>query len=236
MSENYENDMGMERKSLEEGTDASGQQAGYEAGQEPESGAEGGEPRQDRAEQEALQGNPTNGNDAYGSPTSGNDAYGNPAYGNNAYGNNAYGNASYGTPDNHPNAYGGNPYGQNGQTYGQPYPGYYVAGSRRKKDGIAFGVASLVLGIVTIVLFCFCISWITGILAIVFGIVQLVKYEKKGLAIGGIITGAVGLLLTILLYGLMFSDLDSMHRYNSIYDHIYDDIYDEFYDEFYDGV
>ena len=95
-------------------------------------------------------------------------------------------------------------------------------------------MTSLVLGIFTIVLFCTCISWITGILAIIFGIIQLVKYRQKGLAIGGIITASIGLLLTIILYTAAFAGMGSTSTYNDIYNEIYDDIYDDIYDGSYD--
>lgn len=118
--------------------------------------------------------------------------------------------------------YGTENYGGN-DVYGKP-----------KNDSNGFGVASLVLGIMTLLLFCMCISWITGLLAIIFGIVQLVKSRKKGLAIGGIITGAIGLLLSILLYAGVFLNFSNPGRVH-IYDDFYNDFYDDFYDEFYEN-
>lgn len=248
MSRDYENDAGMDsgmdtgmEKKDQEGTAGfSGQETGDDVSRQDTGVVTGQGASQDNTENNVY------GNAANGSASIGNAPYGSDSYGSDSYGipsdnpNASYGtpgndpNASYGTPGSDPNAYGGAFGYQSGQTYGQPYPGYYTAGGQKKKDGIAFGVASLVLGIVTIVFFCSCISWITGILAIVFGIVQLVKYSKKGLAIGGIITGAVGLVLTLILYVTIFFNYGSVYRYNDIYDHIYDDIYDEFYDGLYD--
>lgn len=49
-----------------------------------------------------------------------------------------------------------------------------------KSESIGFGIASLVLGILSLLLFCTCINWLTGILAIIFGIIQIVKSEKRG--------------------------------------------------------
>lgn len=70
-----------------------------------------------------------------------------------------------------------------------------------------FGIASLVLGIVSIVLCCTCIEFITGPLAIIFGIVHLAGNKpQKGLGIAGIICGAAGLLLGIMLVGVGFSN------------------------------
>ena len=107
----------------------------------------------------------------------------------------------------------------------------------RKSDSIGFGIASLVLGILALVFFCTCINVIAGILAIVFGIIQLTQYEKKGLAIGGLVTGIIGVLLTILLYTSVFVNYDpGMNGYENgsfgdIYDGIYNDIYDEVYQD-----
>ena len=69
-----------------------------------------------------------------------------------------------------------------------------------KKDTQGFGIASMVLGIISLLLFCTCVNWITGILAIVFGILQLVRGREKGFAIAGIITAALSILLAIILY------------------------------------
>ena len=83
----------------------------------------------------------------------------------------------------------------------------------------------------------FFISWITGILAIIFGIIQLVKGNKKGMAIVGLITGGIGFAASIILYILIFfTGLGSYSSYNDIYDHIYDDIYDDIEDSMDDGT
>ena len=142
----------------------------------------------------------------------------NPYYTNTSYGN---GNTNYN-------------YGQsNGSTdynYGQP-------NGNNKSESEGFGIASLILGIITVLLFCTCISWITGILAIIFGILQLVKGNKKGMAIVGLITGGIGFAASIILYILIFfTGLGSYSSYNDIYDHIYDDIYDDIEDSMDDGT
>ena len=116
---------------------------------------------------------------------------------------------------------------------GQPAGRY----GSNKSESEGFGIASLVLGIITVLLFCTCISWITGILAIIFGIIQLVKGNKKGMAIVGLITGGIGFAASIILYILIFfTGLGSYSSYNDIYDHIYDDIYDDIEDSMDDGT
>ena len=59
--------------------------------------------------------------------------------------------------------------------YQQPYPQYQQPVKPPKGDGIGFGVASLVLGAVSILMFGCCVNYILAIIAIALGIVQLVK-------------------------------------------------------------
>ena len=156
----------------------------------------------------------------------------NPYYTNTSYGNGGT-NYNYGQA----NDSAGYNYGQsNGSTeynYGQPAGRY----GSNKSESEGFGIASLVLGIITALLFCTCISWITGILAIIFGIIQLVKGNKKGMAIVGLITGGIGFAASIILYILIFfTSLGSYSNYDDIYNHIYDDIYDDIENSMDDGT
>lgn len=65
-------------------------------------------------------------------------------------------------------------------------------------------IAAMVLGIVSIVLCClYGISIICGILAIIFGIIGL-KSVGRGMAISGIITGAIGIFISITIFVLLF--------------------------------
>lgn len=155
----------------------------------------------------------------------------NPYYTNTSYGNGGtnynYGQANDSAGYNYgqPNGSAEYNYGQsNGSTeynYGQPAGRY----GSNKSESEGFGIASLVLGIITVLLFCTCISWITGILAIIFGIIQLVKGNKKGMAIVGLITGGIGFIASVILYILIFfTSLGSYSNYDDIYNHIYDDI------------
>ena len=75
------------------------------------------------------------------------------------------------------------------QFYQEPYQEQYQPVSQ------GFGVASLAIGIVSMVLFCSCINIPLAILAIVFGIIQLTKPgSRKGMAIGGIVTAVISLI------------------------------------------
>ena len=106
-----------------------------------------------------------------------------------------------------PQSQPGSPYGtQPGALYGtqppmQSQPGLaYGSQKKPKKDSIAYGVTSLVLGIVSVFLFACCINYITAIIAIVFGILQLVKCKKKGMAITGLVTSGISIILSIVLW------------------------------------
>jgi hypothetical protein len=167
----------------------------------------------------------------------------NPYYTNTSYGNGGtnynYGQANDSAGYNYgqPNGSAEYNYGQsNGSTeynYGQPAGRY----GSNKSESEGFGIASLVLGIITVLLFCTCISWITGILAIIFGIIQLVKGNKKGMAIVGLITGGIGFIASVILYILIFfTSLGSYSNYDDIYNHIYDDIYDDIENSMDDGT
>lgn len=71
-----------------------------------------------------------------------------------------------------------------------------------KKKGL--GIASMVCGILAMLLLCPLVPFIAllglapllfGLVALALGIVQIVKNEDKGMAIAGIVCGAVGALL-----------------------------------------
>ncbi len=68
-----------------------------------------------------------------------------------------------------------------------------------QKNRNGFAIASLVLGILSIVLSClWFISIPCGILAIIFGGLGM-KSEKRGLAIAGIVTGIIGTIALIII-------------------------------------
>lgn len=63
-----------------------------------------------------------------------------------------------------------------------------------------FCIASMVLGIISLV---FCCAWIIsipcGILAIIFGILGI-KSMQKGMAIAGLITASIGLIISFIIF------------------------------------
>lgn len=113
---------------------------------------------------------------------------------------NPYGNP-YGNPYENPygNQYQYNPYGG--------APREPQRGPHGKKMSVGLGIASLVIGIISLMCFCTGLNVILAILAIVFGIVQLATCESKGLAIGGIVMAAISIVLTAITYGLLFSNV-----------------------------
>ncbi len=160
--------------------------------------------------------NANNWQDAYGNNNA-NNTYGNNTYGNqngsNPYGDNTYGN-QYNQYQNN-----GNPYVNNGPT----------VGPTGKKIGTGFGIASMVLGILALCTFCACINIPLAILAIIFGIIQLVAYEKKGFAIAGIITAVLSIILFVGCYTILASNPefnDAVER--SIEDGDFEDYLDEY--------
>lgn len=118
-------------------------------------------------------------------------------------------------PQSPPAGYGQPAYGQGpgspppggfgGPAYGAPGgPGFGPSGS--KSNGMA--IASLVLGILSILTGFFIIGGLFGIIAIVLGILGLRKAKRGeagsgGLALAGIVTGTIGLLLAILLIAIV---------------------------------
>lgn len=92
-----------------------------------------------------------------------------------------------------------------GQYQNQQYYNPYQNTASGKKQGQGFGIASLVLGIIALVLFCTCINVLFGILSLIFGIIQIVRYEKKGLAIGGIVTSAISVVLMFICWGMLLT-------------------------------
>ncbi len=133
--------------------------------------------------------------------------------------------------------YNGNPSGQWGQ-----YSQYQkTPGNPGRNYNNGFGIASLILGILSFVLFCTCINIPIAIVAIVFGILHLGKTsDGKAIGIVGIVTGALSILAFIVTLVLMWAPFQMFYEervqnlpyssdYNNRYD--YDDRYDFDYDD-----
>lgn len=98
----------------------------------------------------------------------------------------------------------------------------------KNKKGLC--IASLVLGIVSLVLFCiWYLSIPCGILAIIFGVLGI-KSMNKGMAVAGLVTGAIGLLVSMIVVISLFmfgfamgvtDELDTDYKSSYSYD-LYD--------------
>lgn len=94
----------------------------------------------------------------------------------------------------------GNPYQNNSYQSGQDMSYAYELKRQQElenKKGLAVG--SLVCGVIAVTLCC-CIGWLPGVIAIILGVVSLVKKRGgKGMAIGGIVTGAIGFVFGLIM-------------------------------------
>ncbi len=94
-------------------------------------------------------------------------------------------------------------YWQNGDSQGSgrenPYQQTNLYQEPYQPVSQGFGVASMILGILALVLFCSCVNLILAVISIIFGIIQLATPEsKKGMAITGLITSGISILLFLI--------------------------------------
>jgi hypothetical protein len=112
----------------------------------------------------------------------------------------------YGAP-----AYGAPPYGA--PAYGEPVP--YGAPGQGRRNGL--GIAALVLGIAS--LLCLFGLLVPAVLAIVFGVIgrrRAARHEATngGVALAGIITGTIGLVLGIAVWAFFIANWDAIKRFS----------------------
>ena len=117
----------------------------------------------------------------------------------------------------------GQPWEEKRGQRGEDLQGQEPAGYRPGDNPMA--MASMVCGILSIVFCCGSwISWILSIVAIVLGAVSISKGRRgKGMAMAGIITGAVGIVLSILILivaGIMGAAGD-LAEYSHYFDYYY---------------
>jgi hypothetical protein len=147
----------------------------------------------------------------YGEPPQGQQPYGQQPYGQQ-YGQQPYGQQPYGQQYGQPSGqpqYGQPQYGR--PQYGQPqygYPGSPYGYPSRASNGL--GVTGLVLGILALLFFWVAAGVWLGIPAIIFGALGRQRAARGeagggGISIGGIVCGAVALVLTIALFAAVFA-------------------------------
>ncbi len=137
-----------------------------------------------------------------------NNSYG--PYGQTGPGYGPYGQTGPGYGPDGQNAWNnGNEYPQNPY---QPYNGYYQQDPSR-----GFGIASMVLGIISLLCFCSFVNVLPAILSIVFGIISLSKRKNNGFAIAGIICAAVSIVLLVITM-ILFAD--NINLTNALQDYL----------------
>lgn len=84
---------------------------------------------------------------------------------------------------------------------GVPNYAFYVDEQPKKIDG--FGIAALILGIISLLCCClYPVTWFVGLLGIVFAIVSRKKMGKfTGIAIAGLVCAAIGTVISCFLLG-----------------------------------
>ncbi|MDE6970494.1 MAG: DUF4190 domain-containing protein, partial [Eubacterium sp.] len=135
-----------------------------------------------------------------------------------------------------------NGYGQQG-TYSQ-YQQYQKPDDRNQ--GTGFGIASMILGILSLMLFCTCMNIPLAVAAVIFGILQYTKgTQGRGMALAGMITAALSVVALIVTIALMWGPFmqyyqqelnvyDSQGQPGYEYDYEYDIGPEDFFD-FFDG-
>ncbi|HIU74907.1 MAG TPA: DUF4190 domain-containing protein [Candidatus Pelethocola excrementipullorum] len=94
--------------------------------------------------------------------------------------------------------YCGLPLNQSSQ--GNPYQQPYHMQNQQPQGSSGLSIASMVLGILSIVFSCLGLGWILGVIGLILGIVAIFnKNQGRGMAIAGITTSAISILLIILL-------------------------------------
>lgn len=80
-----------------------------------------------------------------------------------------------------------------------------VEGEVLEEDKPGLSIAAMILGIVSLVFWCYWpISIICGILALIFGIIRMKKPAGKGMAIAGFVTGLIAIVFWGAMFGLAF--------------------------------
>ena len=110
-----------------------------------------------------------------------------------------------------------------------------------KKIGNGFGIASMICGIASLVLFFSGINYMAAIAAIILGILQLAMYDRKVFAIVGISTGGLAIVVSTIFWVFAVTSTvrrgyDYMEDFYYDYEDELDDLYDDIYDDIYDGI
>ena len=93
-----------------------------------------------------------------------------------------------------------------------------VEEKKQKKQGAGPGVAAFIMGVISLVLFLMLINIPLSILAIILAIIGITQYEKKGLAIVGLVCAVLSITIGIGSFALMMSNDNLLSVAESMYD------------------
>lgn len=139
------------------------------------------------------------------------------------------------------NNYGQGESNRNGYQQTPPDGGSFYHSSEPPR-GIGFGIASMVLGIVSLVLFCTCLNIPLAIMAIIFGVIHINRRAGSiGFSIAGIVTSIISVILTVVTVIVLYiAGVNSAAWFytvpfeNFMGDNYYDDDYYDDYHDFFD--
>lgn len=80
-----------------------------------------------------------------------------------------------------------------------------------REDGNGYGMAALILGVVSFFLFACCVNYITAVFAIIIAIVQMVKNRKKALAVFAIVLACLSIVMGTLLWVGVYKNRGYIH-------------------------
>lgn len=109
-----------------------------------------------------------------------------------------------------------------------------------KTNTFGLGIASMVMGIISLVIFCSCCNVVLAVLAVIFGFVQIfTKKNKRGTVFAwvGVGTGLAAIICTIIFWALLFSNgsyYTRIYKYNSNPEDMIKE-YNEFFEDFYNN-
>ena len=119
---------------------------------------------------------------------------------------------------------------QQNDFYTQQPSGYDFTPPQKKATN-GYAIASLILGVISIVLCsCSCLSIVTAILAIVFALLSRAGKPMDGKALGGMICGIVALVLVVVsvVFVLIFYAETNTEDYMQFYEDMQSDFYEDY--------
>lgn len=97
--------------------------------------------------------------------------------------------------------------GMRGQTENLSYDGGMPHTRREHSEDTICGLVSMILGILSVFLFAACVNVPIAIVAVIFGIMQIVRSRKRAMAIAGIVTGILSIIMGIALWVALVNGL-----------------------------